>query len=229
MIKVNNITKKFGSQMAVDDVSFQLSSGEIVAFLGVNGAGKSTTIKIMTGVLGADSGQVSVFGHDIVADAIEAKKHIGYLPEDNPLYGDMYVKEYLGYVASIYNLNDRKNAVESVIERVGLRKEYKKKIQSLSKGNRQRVGLGQALIHNPGFLILDEPTSGLDPHQQNEIHEILSELGKTRIILFSSHNLHQTISVCNRYIIINNGKIVFDEKAKNVDSIEDIFNKVTNS
>ncbi|MDH6355180.1 ABC-2 type transport system ATP-binding protein [Dysgonomonas sp. PH5-45] len=229
MIEVKNISKSYGNHLAVNDVSFTLKRGEIAGFLGVNGAGKSTTLKILAGALNADKGTVSVFGNSIVNDALQAKQTIGYLPEDNPLYGSMYVKEYLLYVAQMYSLKGTKEAVEQIVEQMGLQGEYHKKIVSLSKGNRQRVGLAQALIHNPRFLILDEPTSGLDPNQRMEIREILAGFAQSKVVLFSSHILQEVTSICSRYIIIDGGRIVFDDTALGgtASSIEDTFYKLT--
>lgn len=227
MIDVNNISKSYSKKVAVDALSFQLSKGDIVGFLGSNGAGKSTTMKILAGTLNPDNGNVSVFGHDIINDSMNAKRRIGYLPEDNPLYGNMYVREYLEYISDIYSVSNKKDAISKIIENTGLRNEYRKKIGTLSKGNRQRVGLAQALIHDPDFLILDEPTTGLDPNQQVEIRDMLANLGSEKIIFFSSHILQEVTSICNRYIIIDNGKIIYDEKAKNTESIEDTFHLLT--
>lgn len=227
MIEVKNISKKYNQIKAIEGISFQLSQGEIIGFLGPNGAGKSTTMKILAGTLKADEGSVSVFGNDIIENPLKAKTHIGYLPEDNPLYDNMYVKEFLEYISSVYSILNRKKVIDEMIEKVGLGKEYGKKIGTLSKGNRQRVGLAQALIHNPDFLILDEPTSGLDPNQQIEIRELLLNISQSKIILFSSHILQEVTNICTRYIIINNGKIVLDEKSGNVESIEDIFYNLT--
>ncbi|MFV0469492.1 MAG: ABC transporter ATP-binding protein [Dysgonomonas sp.] len=227
MIDVNNISKSYSKKVAVDGLSFQLSKGDIVGFLGSNGAGKSTTMKILAGTLNPDNGNVSVFGHDIINDSMNAKRRIGYLPEDNPLYGNMYVREYLEYISDIYSVSNKKDAISKIIENTGLQNEYRKKISTLSKGNRQRVGLAQALIHDPDFLILDEPTTGLDPNQQVEIRDMLANLGSEKIIFFSSHILQEVTSICNRYIIIDNGKIIYDEKAKNTESIEDTFHLLT--
>lgn len=227
MINVAHISKSYGKLNALNDVSFQLKRGDIVGFLGTNGAGKSTTMRIIAGTLCADKGNVSIFGKDIEENSIEAKKLIGYLPEDNPLYDYMYVTEFLEYITTVYSVKNEKEAISETIEKVGLQKEFRKKIGTLSKGNRQRVGLAQTLIHDPEFLILDEPTSGLDPNQQADIHQLLSDLGQSKIILFSSHILHEVTSVCNRNIIINNGQIVFDDKITEGDSIEDIFYNLT--
>lgn len=228
MITINNISKKYGNLRAIDDISFSLVQGEIVGFLGLNGAGKSTTMKIITGVIEADKGQVSVFGNDIEKAPVQAKEKIGYLSEDNPLPEEMYVREYLNHIAEIYKLNNTKDCVAKTIEDFGLKHEYRKKIASLSKGNRQKLGLAQALIHNPDFLVLDEPTSALDPNQQAEIKELISELGKSKIILFSSHILHDVQSLASRIIIVDKGKIRADETINNVDSVETLFYNITN-
>lgn len=227
MIEVNNISKRYGHLQAVKDVSFTLSSGDIVGFLGSNGAGKTTTMQIMAGALNADSGSVSAFGYDISKEPLKAKKKIGYLPEDNPMYNYMYVKEYLDFVAATFSVKNKNDMINEIIVKTGLKNEYKKKIGTLSKGNKQRVGLAQAFIHNPDFLILDEPTSGLDPNQQDEIHNMLSEFGKSRIILFSSHILQEVITLCNRCIIINKGQIVFDNKITKDNSLETTFRNLT--
>jgi ABC-2 type transport system ATP-binding protein len=173
-----------------------------------------------------DRGEISVFGYDVFNNPLKAKQLIGYLPEDNPLYGNMYVKEYLEFVASLYSVKNKKEAINNLIEKVGLTSEYKKQINTLSKGNKQRVGLAQALIHDPSFLILDEPTSGLDPNQQIEIRELLLEISKSAIIFFSSHILQEVTSICSRYMIINNGSIVYDEPSGKA-PIEKVFYDLT--
>jgi ABC-2 type transport system ATP-binding protein len=209
----------YGQQKAVDDISFTANSNEIVGFLGPNGAGKSTTMKIITGYLFADSGEAQVNGLNVRSNAVEAKKHIGYLPEGNPLYHDMYVREYLQFAGEIHNLkNGIKKRIEDVINITGLSPESNKKTGQLSKGYKQRVGLAAALLHDPEILILDEPTTGLDPNQIVEIRQLIRELGKNKTVLFSSHILQEVESVCDRVIIINKGKIVADDTLANLQS-----------
>lgn len=211
-IEVKNLTKIYGEQKAIDHISFHIPKGEIVGFLGPNGAGKSTTMKIITGYLQQEDGDAFVCGTNVKAQPIETKRKIGYLPEANPLYEDMYVKEYLGFVADVHSVSgNRSAAVNKAIELVGLTPESKKKIGQLSKGYKQRVGLAAALIHEPEVLILDEPTSGLDPNQIIEIREVIKNLGKEKTVLFSSHILQEVEAVCDRVIIINKGKIVADD------------------
>jgi ABC-2 type transport system ATP-binding protein len=210
-IEVKSLTKIYGEQKAVDNISFGVSKGEIVGFLGPNGAGKSTTMKIITGYLLPDAGEVSVCGIDVKTQPLETKKKIGYLPEANPLYFDMYVREYLDFIAAVHEVNNKKDTIEEVIKTVGLTPESKKKIGQLSKGYKQRVGLAAALIHNPEVLILDEPTSGLDPNQIIEIREVIKQLGQNKTVLFSSHILHEVEAICDRVIIINKGKLVAND------------------
>lgn len=219
-IVVRSVTKLYGEQKALDNVSFEVKTGEIVAFLGPNGAGKSTLMKIITGFIPASSGSVLVNGIETSADNIEIKKHIGYLPENNPLYPEMYVREYLGFIASFYkNGISAKKQIDHIIEVTGLAPEQKKKIGSLSKGYRQRVGLAQALIHNPDVLILDEATTGLDPNQIVEIRNLIKDAGKEKTVMFSTHIMHEAEAVCDRIIIINNGRIMADELKGNIYSI----------
>ena len=210
-IEVKSLTKVYGEQKAVDNISFAVGKGEIVGFLGPNGAGKSTTMKIVTGYLLADAGDVSVCGIDVKEQPLETKKKIGYLPEANPLYFDMYVREYLDFIADVHQVKNKKQTIEEVIATVGLTPESKKKIGQLSKGYKQRVGLAAALIHNPEVLILDEPTSGLDPNQIIEIREVIKQLGQDKTVLFSSHILQEVEAICNRVVIINKGKLVADD------------------
>ena len=209
-IEVKALTKIYGEQKAVDGISFSAAKGEIVGFLGPNGAGKSTTMKIITGYLLADEGSATVCGIDVKAQPLETKKKIGYLPEANPLYYDMYVREYLDFVAGVHEIPNKKERIEEVIATVGLTPESKKKVGQLSKGYKQRVGLAAALIHNPEVLILDEPTTGLDPNQIIEIREVIKKLGQNKTILFSSHILQEVEAICDRVIIINKGKLVAD-------------------
>ncbi len=210
-IEVRGLLKQYGEQKAVNDISFTINKGEIVGFLGPNGAGKSTTMKIITGYLSQDTGTVKVCGIDVQESPIEIKKKIGYLPESNPLYSDMYVKEYLQFVAGVHSIVNRDSAIAKVIELTGMQIEQKKKIAQLSKGYKQRVGLAAALIHDPEVLILDEPTSGLDPNQIIEIRNVIQNQGQHKTVLFSSHILQEVQAVCNRVIIINKGKIVADD------------------
>ncbi len=224
MLEVKNIYKSFGQKEVLHNVGFTLENREVAAFLGVNGAGKSTLMNIIAGVLPAGSGDVLVDGLNIKDNAVEVKRKIGYLPENNPLYGDMYVREYLEYVARIYvRKGEVRDKVSGVIEQVGLASEYKKKISTLSHGNRQRVGLAQALVHDPEILILDEPSNGLDPVQQLKINNLIKELGQTRTVLFSSHRLDDVSDVASRYLIIKEGHLVLDEVSVNIDSIKDRF------
>ncbi len=209
-IAVQQLTKLYGPQKAVNAISFSVGKGEIVGFLGPNGAGKSTTMKILTGYIDADGGSATVCGLPTGTQATEVKKKIGYLPEANPLYFDMYVREYLGFIAGIHRVADTKNAVEKAIHLTGLSPEAHKKTGQLSKGYKQRTGLAAALIHDPEVLILDEPTSGLDPNQIVEIREVIRNLGREKTILFSSHILQEVEAICNRIIIISKGNIVAD-------------------
>lgn len=217
-IIVSNLTKLYGEQKAVNNISFTAGENQIVGFLGPNGAGKSTTMKIITGYLEANSGDISVHGIDVNKDPLEAKKHIGYLPEANPLYYEMYVLEYLHFIASLHKITNAKDRVEEVIKLTGLTLESNKKTGQLSKGYKQRVGLAAALIHDPKILILDEPTSGLDPNQIVEIRQLIKDLGKNKTVLFSSHILQEVETVCDRVIIINRGNIVADDTLKNLQS-----------
>jgi len=211
-IAVSNLTKIYGTQKAVNDITFSLNKGEIVGFLGPNGAGKSTTMKMITGYLKADSGKALVAGIDVSTDPLGVKKKIGYLPEANPLYYEMYVKEYLEFIAGVHRLSDIKKQVNRVIELTGLEVEQKKKLGQLSKGYKQRVGLAASLIHDPEVLILDEPTSGLDPNQIIEIRNVIKEQGKNKTVLFSSHILQEVEAICDRVIIINKGNLVADDR-----------------
>lgn len=212
-ISVKNITKIYGSQRALDNISFEIKRGEVVGFLGPNGAGKSTTMKILTCFLPPTSGEASVCGISVSDDPFAVKQKIGYLPEHNPLYLDMYVKEYLQFIAGIHKLPNRKKAVEEMIETVGLQIEQHKKIGALSKGYRQRVGLAQAMIHNPEVLILDEPTSGLDPNQLEDIRSLIKKIGKEKTVMLSTHIMQEVEAICSRIIIINRGRIVANDEA----------------
>ena len=219
-IVIHGVTKIYGEQKALDNVSLEVKTGEIVGFLGPNGAGKSTLMKIITGFIPATSGEIRVNGLEVGTEKIEVRKQIGYLPENNPLYPEMYVREYLGFVASIYKTGVPKNKlIDSIIDRTGLGPEQKKKIGSLSKGYRQRVGLAQALIHNPGVLILDEPTTGLDPNQIIEIRNLIREAGKEKTVMLSTHIMQEVEAICERIIIIDKGIIVANEKKSNIYSV----------
>lgn len=227
-ITVKNITKLYGEQKALDNVSFSIKTGEIVGFIGPNGAGKSTMMKILTGFIPQTSGEAFINEVNTIEDSIEIRKQIGYLPENNPLYTDMYVKEYLAMVENLYRSGNRGRSrkfsaptvtptrIPEMIAMVGLEREQHKKIGALSKGYRQRVGLAQALIHDPSVLILDEPTSGLDPNQIIEIRNFIKEIGKEKTILMSTHIMQEVEAICDRVIIINLGKIVADDSAKNI-------------
>jgi len=207
-IRVESVVKYFGDQKALNDVSFKVSPDEIVGFLGPNGAGKSTMMKIITGFLPSSEGKVYVKESLVESGDKENRRHIGYLPEHNPLYPEMYIREYLHFVAGMYKLNNWKKRVDEVIELAGLTRESQKKIKSLSKGYKQRVGLAQALIHDPDVLILDEPTTGLDPHQLVEIRKLIKNISKEKTVLFSTHIMQEVEAVCSRVIIINRGNIV---------------------
>ena len=215
-IEVKNITKKFGQQKALDNVSFIVEPGEIMGFLGPNGAGKSTMMKIITGFLPPTQGDVFINNINVQEHSLKVRRLIGYLPENNPLYTEMYVREYLEFVAGIFKLKNKKNRIEEVIELTGLGSEMHKKITALSKGYKQRVGLAQAIIHDPEVLILDEPTSGLDPNQIVEIRNLIAELGKKKTVLLSTHLLQEVQAICKRVIIVNKGNLVADDDAKNL-------------
>ncbi len=215
-IQVIGVTKLYGKQKALDNISFRVNSGEIVGFLGPNGAGKSTTMKIITGYIDADEGDAFVSSLNVSTNRIETKKKIGYLPEANPLYYDMYVREYLDFIAGLHKISDKKKRIEEMIALTGLKVESNKKIGQLSKGYKQRVGLAGALIHDPEVLILDEPTSGLDPNQIIEIREVIKKLGKNKTVLFSTHILQEVEAICDRVIIINKGIIVADDTLANL-------------
>lgn len=215
-ILVENVVKTYGKQNALNGVSFQLEPGRIVGFLGPNGAGKSTIMKILTGYIPQTSGRVEVCGFDVLKDELEVKKRVGYLPEHNPLYLDMYVKEYLGFIAGLHKIKGKKDRIAEIIDLVGLGLEQRKKIGALSKGYRQRVGLAQALIHDPEVLILDEATTGLDPNQIEEIRNLIKESGKNKTVLMSTHIMQEVEAICDRVIIINKGNIVADDSAENI-------------
>ncbi|HMT30615.1 MAG TPA: gliding motility-associated ABC transporter ATP-binding subunit GldA [Bacteroidia bacterium] len=214
-VKIEHITKIYGTQKALDDVSFEIGSGQVVGFLGPNGAGKSTMMKIISCYLPQSSGSATVMGFDTVEQSIDVRKVVGYLPEHNPLYLDMYVREFLSFVAGLHiKSSEIDNRVKEMVELTGLELEQKKKIGALSKGYRQRVGLAQAMIHNPEVLILDEPTSGLDPNQLVEIRNLISSIGKKKTVILSTHIMQEVEAICDRVIIINKGKIVADDRTE---------------
>lgn len=209
-IKVSQISKSYGKQLALDQVSFQIETGELVGFLGPNGAGKSTMMKIITGFLAADQGSIDINGQMVEPKNVQLRSQIGYLPENNPLYTDLYIREYLELVAGFYQLQNKKERIQEMIELTGLQAEQHKKIKALSKGYRQRVGLAQALIHDPAVLILDEPTTGLDPNQLEEIRNLIRAISTNKTVMLSTHIMQEVEAVCNRVVIINQGKIIAD-------------------
>lgn len=212
MIEVKDVSKLYGEQRALDHVSFTVDTGEIVGLLGPNGAGKSTLMKIITCFIPPSSGEVLVCGDSIFDNSLGVRQHIGYLPEHNPLYVDMYVREFLLFIAGIYGIKNAKDKVEEMVELTGLTPEADKKIAMLSKGYRQRVGLAQALIHDPKVLVLDEPTTGLDPNQLEEIRTLIRRVGKSKMVILSTHIMQEVEAMCNRAIIINHGRIISDDK-----------------
>ena len=218
-IVVKNVTKLYGEQKALDNVSFTVNPGEIVGFLGPNGAGKSTMMKIITGFIPSNQGETHVCNLNVERVPLQSKKKIGYLAEQNPLYYDMYVREYLSFIAGIFKLKNTAQRIDQLIEMVGLTVEQNKKIGQLSKGYKQRVGLAQALIHDPEVLILDEPTTGLDPNQLEEIRGLIKEIGAQKTVMLSTHIMQEVEAICDRVIIINKGKIVANEKAENLSSL----------
>jgi ABC-2 type transport system ATP-binding protein len=209
-ISISNLTKNYDKQVVLNNINFEIRAGEVVGFLGPNGAGKTTTMKILAGALDYQQGSVKICGTEVNENSLVTKALVGYLPELNPLYADMYVKEYLLFVADTYSLKDKQKRVEELITKVGLLPEFHKKISQLSKGYRQRVGLAQALMPNPKVLILDEPTTGLDPNQLVEIRNLIREIGKERTVLLSTHIMQEIKAICNRVIVINKGEIVAD-------------------
>jgi ABC-2 type transport system ATP-binding protein len=234
-IVVKEVTKIYGKQKALNEVSFSLKKGEIVGLLGPNGAGKSTIMKIITGYKSLSGGEVTVCGLDVVDNSIKVRQQVGYLPENNPLYLDMYVKEFLEFVAGVYRVRNIKKRVDEMIELTGLEIEQHKKIVALSRGYRQRVGLARALIHDPQVLILDEPTSGLDPNQLLEIRNLIKETGQTKTVLFSTHIMQEVEAICDRVIIIDKGVIKADDNLDNLlqkagnQSMEMLFHQLTNN
>jgi ABC-2 type transport system ATP-binding protein len=220
-IKVEQLSKIFGAQTAVNNISFEIGGGTIVGFLGPNGAGKSTTMKMLSTYITPTSGKAFVCGCDVTEQSMEVRKQLGYLPESNPLYYDMYVREYLEFAAGVHQLGSKKKSrIDEMIAMTGLQKEMKKKIGALSKGYKQRVGLAQAMIHDPKVLILDEPTSGLDPNQIMDIRDLIINLGKEKTVLLSTHIMQEVEAMCSRIIIINNGNIVADDAIGNIQSTE---------
>jgi ABC-2 type transport system ATP-binding protein len=217
-LEVQNLSKQFGQQWAVDGISFRVARGEVVGFLGPNGAGKSTTMRIATGYLPPSKGTIKVAGLDVVNDSLNVRKSIGYLPEHNPLYTDMFVHEYLRFCGGIFRLSGAglRSRVDEIIELCGLEREQHKKIESLSKGYRQRVGLAQAMLHNPEVLVLDEPTSGLDPNQLQEIRRLIKSISRNKTVLFSTHIMQEVQAICDRVVVINKGKIVADDSIQNL-------------
>jgi ABC-2 type transport system ATP-binding protein len=213
-IEVQQLSKSFGSEKALKNVSFSIGSGEVVGFLGPNGAGKSTLMRILTTYLSPDEGRALVNGHDVMTEPMKVKRSVGYLPENNPLYSDLYVKEYLSFQCGIHKTGRQR--IDEVVEQVGLRDHASKKISQLSKGYKQRVGLAAALLHDPEVLILDEPTTGLDPNQLAEIRELIREIGKTKTILLSTHIMQEVEAMCDRVLIINKGTLVTDKKLKDL-------------
>ena len=232
-IVVKDLCKNYGAQKAIDGISFQTSPGSVVGFLGPNGAGKSTTMKILTCYIPQSSGTASVCGMDVSTQPMEVRRHIGYLPEHNPLYLEMYVREALAFIGSVHQLENSKKRMDEVIELCGLGEEQNKKISTLSKGYRQRLGLAQAIFPDPAVLILDEPTSGLDPHQVIGIRNLITDLGKSKTVILSTHIMQEVEAVCGQVIIISKGKIVADDKLSSLKeahqhkSLEDIFIRLT--
>ena len=230
-LDIKNISKKYANQIALKDISFSLKKGDIVGFLGPNGAGKTTLMKIITSTLKQDKGEVYIYGNNTISDEIKTKNDIGYLAENNPLYKEMNVTEYLDFIASIYNLKNKKDLISDLILKTGLEKEKYKLIQNLSKGYKQRVGIASALINNPKVLILDEPTTGLDPNQLVEIRNLIKEVGKEKIVLLSTHILQEIPKICNHIIIIKEGEIVENITMENLNkskiNLEKHFQKLT--
>ena len=230
-LEIKKINKKYGDQDALIDVSFSLKKGDIVGFLGPNGAGKTTLMKIITSIIKQDSGDIKINGYDTQKNEISTKKQIGYLAENNPLYKDMLVTEYLDFIASLYEIENKKDKVKEIIKKTGLESEIKKKIEELSKGYKQRVGIAAALVHDPNVLILDEPTTGLDPNQLIEIRKLIQEIGQEKIVLLSTHILQEIPKICNHIIIINKGRIVENTSVQNLikknNNLEDYFQKLT--
>ena len=230
-LEIKNVSKRYGDQQALIDISFSLKKGDIVGFLGPNGAGKTTLMKIITSILKQDSGVITINGYNTQTNKISTKRQIGYLAENNPLYKDMLVTEYLDFIASLYKIDNKKDKVKEIINKTGLNGEIKKRIEELSKGYKQRVGIAAALVHDPNVLILDEPTTGLDPNQLVEIRKLIKEIGKEKIVLLSTHVLQEIHKICNHIIIINKGKIVENAKMQDLiktkNNLEKHFQKLT--
>ena len=230
-LEIKKINKKYGDQDALINVSFSLKKGDIVGFLGPNGAGKTTLMKIITSIIKPDSGDITINGYDTQKNEISTKRQIGYLAENNPLYKDMLVTEYLDFIASLYEIENKKDKVKEIIKKTGLESEIKKKIEELSKGYKQRVGIAAALVHDPNVLILDEPTTGLDPNQLIEIRKLIQEIGQEKIVLLSTHILQEIPKICNHIIIINKGRIVENTRMQNLikesNNLEGHFQKLT--
>lgn len=229
-LQISHLSKRYATQQVLDDVSFTIEKGSIVGFLGPNGAGKSTTMKILTGYLQPDAGSVLIEGVDVQKDKLAVQRMIGYLPEHNPLYLDMYVRESLAFTAQLYGLGkETKARVDEMIQRTGLESECHKKIGQLSKGYRQRVGLAQALIHNPQVLILDEPTTGLDPNQLAEIRTLIQDFGKDRTVLFSTHIMQEVTAICDAFMVLRKGKLVANEliNGMSAEQLETLFRTLT--
>ena len=230
-LEIKNVSKRYGDQQALIDVSFSLKKGDIVGFLGPNGAGKTTLMKMITSILKQDSGVITINGYNTQTNKISTKRQIGYLAENNPLYKDMLVTEYLDFIASLYKIDNKKDKVKEIINKTGLNEEIKKRIEELSKGYKQRVGIAAALVHDPNVLILDEPTTGLDPNQLVEIRKLIQEIGKEKIVLLSTHILQEIPKICNHIIIIHKGKIVENAKMQDLiktkNNLEKHFQKLT--
>ncbi len=232
-VRVENLTKVYGEQTVVDAISFTIKKGEVVGFLGPNGAGKSTTMKMITGYIPVTGGKAFVCGEEVAMNVLNTQRRIGYLPESNPLYMEMYVKEYLSFLAGVHQVADAEKKINDIIEHTGLKVEEKKKIGALSKGYKQRVGIAQAMLHDPEVLILDEPTSGLDPNQIVEIRELIKKFGKEKTVILSTHIMQEVEAMCDRVIIINKGKIVADDTLIGLQNqhpnkaLEDIFRELT--
>ena len=220
-IQIKGVTKIFGEQKALDNVSFEIQNGEIVGFLGPNGAGKSTLMKIITGYIPATEGDVFIDGKNILEDPIKIRRKLGYLPEQNPLYFDMYIVEYLEFVAGIYGIKNKKSRIDEIVHLTGLEPEINKKIGTLSKGYKQRVGLAQAIIHDPEVLILDEPTSGLDPNQIIDIRNLIKNLGKEKTVILSTHIMQEVEAICDRILLIKKGVLLANDKAENFSHLAD--------
>jgi ABC-2 type transport system ATP-binding protein len=226
-IEAKNLSKYYGKQCAVQELNFRLEKGQIVGFLGPNGAGKSTTLKMLLGLIPPTSGSVQIDGKDPQEQENALKGQIGYLAENNPLYPEMYVREFLHFIGNIHQIKNQESRIQEVIEWVGLQKEAHKKIHELSKGYQQRVGIAMAILHDPKILILDEPTSGLDPNQRDEIRDLIKSLQKDRIILFSSHILSEVETICDRILLIDQGKLVSDSLMTEIKDLEKFFKEKT--